>query len=361
MNDTAPAAAEKSTGKRPLSTDQARAREAYGIDPRRCLIRGYDTSDGMEHALVRSDVGGPAKPEMVGSFRKHGQIQPCRARKLPESDPMFAKGFVCEIGVGRERCKVGRVLIDENPKFLLDVKLYPVGTTDAELLGIANAENHHRKVESFSTKVEHMFQQFRMEGGDDAAIQSVAVDFDVSPLHVRQCLAFRGAADVRTAHEAGKIGDAVALTLASLPDGIRATELAAALASDGSTVEVVRERSNRAKKVAKAAEADLAAAAAVMPGDEPATDAVSSPTFEQITNGTAAAARKASTAPKPATKSGADVAISLSKGTISRLAGLEKSTLSTEVRAFLDVLAGKQPPTTVDGLPEALRALGLID
>lgn len=311
---------------RPFTSDQATTRERYGIDAERILIVGHDTTDGAEHPLWRHDAADAADPVMVNSLRKRGQIQPIRVRKLTDEEAAQHPGFVCAAGAGRKRVKAGRVVgLERGKPFLIDAIVLPAGSKAADLIGTANAENYIRVTESLASKVEHMFLQFVAEGADEAAIQSVATDFGVTALHVRQCLALREDDSVMNANAAGQITDTAALALASVPTAARAEKLAAVVANpEIGKADTIREIANREKAVARQMK-------------KTKTDA---------------------SKPAPVVRS-EDVAISISKGSLGRLAA-NPGKLSRDVVAFLDVVAGKQPPTTVEGLTEALRALGLL-
>lgn len=315
----------KKTSNRPYDASQAKARERYGIDPRRVRVIGYDTADGADHPCWRADAKEPPDENMIASIRKRGQIQPIRARKIEGSDdamsfpPGHEKGYLCDVVVGRKRTKAARVVAEDTPALLLDVVMFPTSSTWSEISGTANAENYIRVTESLEAKIEHMHQQYVLEGADDAAAHAVAVDFGVSVGHVRQCLALRGSHEVLTALKAGDIREGVALAIAPLAPEQRTTELAAAKANPDATVDTVRERAARAKAVARAE--------------------------------------------KKTTSSAEAVAVPMSTGTLRRLGALcerEPSTLPVELVAFLDVINGKQPPTTVEGLVEAMRAVGVL-
>lgn len=321
----------KKTSNRPFDASQAKARERYGIDPRRVRVIGYDTTDGAEHPCWRADANEPPDENMIASIRKRGQIQPIRARKIDGSDDAMSypagheKGYLCDVVVGRKRTKAARVVAEETPALLLDVVMFPTSCTWSEIAGTANAENYIRVTESLEAKIEHMHQQYVLEGADDSAIQAVAVDFGVSAGHVRQCLALRGSHEVLTSLRNGEIREGVALAIAPLSADQRVAELAAAKANPDATVDTVRERAARAKAVARA--------------------------------------EKKTPASEKTSASAEAVAVPMSTGTLRRLGALcerEPSTLPVQLVAFLDVINGKQPPTTVEGLVEAMRAVGVL-
>ena len=312
-------------GHRPFTPAEATSREMFAIKPSQMLVVGFDTDDGAEHELWRADARDEASPAMIASLRKRGQIAPTRVRKLPENSPHRDRGFLVEVGVGRDRTKSGRVIEQENPNFRLNCVMYAAGTKAAEFCGVANAENHVRKIESFEVRVEHMFQQVQLEGGDAAAIASCAADFGVTPVYVRQCLAFREAADVQAARSAGTISDSVALALSPLDADDRAKQLQAIVEDPTlARTDLVRERVARDKKAAKAPKAPSA----------------------------------------PAEKhTGAHVAMTVSRSAIARIAkhcAERPSNVSREAQAVFDVLCGKQPPSTVEGLVEVMHAAKLL-
>lgn len=217
------------------------------MDRKDLIVIGHDTDDGPEHELYRADVRDPVDESLAPSIRKHGVIQPIRARRC-KSDSSRA-----EVIVGRSRVRaVEAIAKDGGPSIKIPVMLWPAGATLAEIVGVANAENHVRKTESILVTADHAHAQLRAEGGAEVkgAINSVAVDLGISPARVRSLLKLREAPDVIAALKASAIKGEVALTLATLPDEQRAVELAIAIEGKSTIVEV---RENVAKVKAKAA------------------------------------------------------------------------------------------------------------
>ena len=217
--------------------------DLWMMDRANLIVIGHDTDDGPEHELYRHDVRDPVDPALTASIRKHGVMQPIRARRC-KADPSKA-----EVIMGRSRCKGVDDITDVAIK--IPVMLWPAGATVAEIIGAANAENHIRKTESVIATADHAFAQLRAEGGAEAkgAINSVAVDLGITPARVRSLLKLREAADVVAALKSGAIKGEAALALATLPDEQRAVELAAAIEGKATLVEV---RDNVVKARAKA-------------------------------------------------------------------------------------------------------------
>lgn len=275
----------------------------FKFPPNDLIIIGLDTDDGAEHALWRADVKEPIPPTFVDSIRKHGVLQPIRVRRI-EGDSMCG-----EVVVGRSRVRAARVVAKDGPPVLVPAVVFPSSATLAEIVGAANAENHQRKTENIESACEHAHLQLVQLGGDDSnprVIKEIAGDFGWAPDRLRALLAYRGAADVRAAFCAGEIGQETALRLAPLPTAQRAPLLKEAM-EQGLAQEEVRERIARVRSPA---------------GDE-----------KQL---------------------------AFSAKTLRKLAALEDTTLPHDVVAFLKVATGKGKPSSVSGLKQAMRAIGLI-
>jgi len=332
----APNKKESKMGGHALSHKRA---EHFLIPPANLVIIGFDTKHVQgEHPLWRADCKNEANADLVNSIRKHGIIQPIRARKLPKSDAIESEHLslsgdeYAEVVVGRERVKAARVLADEGLNILVPALLWPVGAPVGEIIGAANAENYQRKTEGVVAVAEHVYMQLRAEGYFDGnerdALKGVAVSTGFSVQRIRNLLAFREderlVREVRACH----IGGEAALAIATLPEKERGEQLAKVLADPtNATIEQVRERVRYAK-------------AAIPDGK---------------TNGKNG---------HVGTKEGGVSSLGISKPLQKRIVEAQSALSSNErldplVIKTLKVCAGLASPSTVPGLTKALKALGL--
>jgi hypothetical protein len=289
------------------------------------IIYGLDTKHGIgEHELVRADVRNPAPQYLIDSIRKQGVVTPIRARKLAKDD--FENAAVV---VGRDRVKSCRWLWEnEGLHILVPTLLFPYNTPANEIIGIANAENFARKTESLIAQAQHLFIQLRAEGfgdgRDEEALRAVQATTGVSIQRINTLLAFRGddkLIKLVKAQEEGKKGGLkgeVALAIATLPEEERAEEIKNAL-SGKVTVAQVRESVARTKKIKKAAKKGKKA--------EDVAVGISKPGARKILEDQQARAEK---------------------------------TLDPLVIKTMAVMSGESPPSSIKGMVEAMRAVGLL-
>lgn len=322
--------------------------EGFKFPPNDLVIVGHDTDDGSEHDYYRADCNDPVSESLYESVKAVGIIRPIRVVKIDER-----KAYV---GVGRSVTKVARRLEKEGHEIVVPALVYPKGTTMAEIMRTANAENHVRKIESLKATIEHVFMSVRSLGGDSSAMKKTAIDFAIPVPKVKLLLAMREHTEIVTAVDSGALGQEKAFAIISLPQSERAAEFKRALENPQQTYAEVRERSNRIKQAAKA---EAAAAEAPAADGEPGENAV---TFEQIANGEAPAVLEQQKQP-PKQKQKPSTATSFSSATIRKIAALEDDKLGDLDVAFRDaarVFAGKLGSDTVEGLDEHLRAFGVL-
>ncbi len=312
--------------------------EHFLIPPSKLIVIGYDTKHVQgEHPLWRADCKHEPEPAFVDSCRKHGIIQPIRARKLPKSDAIDSdhlkldEGEYAEVVVGRERVKAARKIEAEGQTILVPTMLWPAGTPLADIIGVANSENYHRKTESLESIVEHVHMQLKAEGYFDGApesdaLKAVGVSTGFSVQRIRNYLAFREDERLVRAVRSGKLRGEAALAIATLPEDKRAEQIEAAIANpDTGTIEQVRERVRYAK-------------------------AANAPT-PKVHNG---ASKKEPTEAAPGISKPLQKRLVTSQADLAPDERLDPLVLKT-----LRVCAGLAAPSTVPGLTKALKALGL--
>lgn len=330
--------------------------EHFLFPPDKLIVVGYDTEHVQgSHPLWRADAKSKPADAFVDSIRKHGFLQPVRARKLPKGTDLHLKGDLdgvivtdtqndeyAEIVVGRERVKAGRILAAEGQKVLVPVILWPAGTSLAEIIGAANAENFQRKTEGTITAAEHVWMQLRAEGYFDGAdekeaLKSAATSTGFSVQRIKALLAFREdkqLVDLVRAKQKGKEGlnGEAAIAIAGLPPEERAAEVERILANPAlGTVAQVRERVSHKKN---------------------------GTTSDKSASGGAGGKKG-----KGQKKNG--VTIGLSKALMQRIVETQMSKAPDD-RAIDDlvlksfkVASGMAEPSTVGGLVKALKDLGL--
>ena len=124
----------------PSDQDKGRRRDAFGVNPHRIYIPGFDGSEGPEHPLYDRRVerlkrgGREAVASLIDSMVRDGQIHDVSCKK---------NGDVIECGIGRHRVVAARFIVDEiNPKFEIRAT-YP-RLTDAQWRDRIIAENLER-------------------------------------------------------------------------------------------------------------------------------------------------------------------------------------------------------------------------
>ncbi len=363
------------------------------VPPHKLLIVGLDTEHvAGEHPLWRADVKSTPDAAFVASVRKHGIIQPIRARKTSKDD-----NDMPEVVVGRERTKAARIIEAEGTSILVPCLLWSMGTPDAEIIGVANAENFQRKVESAVLQAEHVHMQLRALGFYDGAeeidcLKNVSVSTGMSVQRLRNLLAFRGDGRLVAAVTAGQVGAEAALALATLEPEDRAAQLEVIMAdpSTGTVVEV-RERVAYIKAAAKASvkasrkvhngftpsadndadlaldrDADLDAEDSHLDESDTEEDTDDADTEDESTgedtNEFSADDKPRKKAKK---KKSSEPALGMSKSLMKRIVtkqmsvGAESRTIDVLVLKTLRAAAGLAAPSTVPGLAKALRDLGL--
>lgn len=330
---------------------------AYLMPSTKLIVIGHDTDHVQgSHPLWRADCDSKPEKAFVDSIRKHGFIQPVRARKLP--NPLVLKDGTkieandsdyAEVVVGRERVKSGRILDADGDPRPVPVILYPANTPIAEIIGAGNAENSQRKIESVITQAEGVFSQMRAlgygDGGDElACAKEVSVSTGMSVQRIRNLLEFRSdeklvkAVRAKENGRAGLNGEA-ALAIATLPQDKRESEIEKIIKdpSLGTTAQV-RERVSIVKASVRA----------------------SAPAKTGKKDGKSAKNPKNKNKKKPK-----KVSIGLSKALMQRIAESQMDLAPDDrdlddliIKAF-KVAAGIAEPATVGGLMKAFKRLGL--
>lgn len=344
--------------------------EHFLMPPMSLLIIGLDTDDvAGSHPLWRADAKDSVPDaRFIDSIRKHGIIQPVRARKISTDNKDTA-----EVIVGRERVKAARLLEAEGMTITVPTLLWPMGTPDSEIIGAANAENYQRKTESVVLQAEHVAMQLRANGyfdgiDENECLKSVSVSTGMGVQRIRNLLAFREDSRLTQAVMAqinGQpgIGGEAALAIATLPKEEREKQLAIILAdpSKGTIVEV-RERVAYTRAAAKAAK-EVHNGVALTDGKA---------------NGAAEKSKKAENKSEKSKKTGNksdDItdksdksdgpALGLSKPLQKRIVAAQMALPAGErdvdqlVLKVLKVTAGLAAPSSVPGLAKVLRDLGL--
>lgn len=318
--------------------------EGFKFPPNDLVIVGHDTPDGDEHDFYRADCNDPVSESLYESVKAVGIIRPIRVVKIDER-----RAYV---GVGRSVTKVARRLEKEGHAILVPALVYPKGTTMAEIMRTANAENHVRKTETLKVTIEHVFMSVRTLGGDASAMKKTAIDFGMPLPKVKQLLAMREHPEIVAAVDTAALGQEKAFAIISLPQQERAAEFKRALENPQQTYAEVRERTNRIKQAAKATEA------------APPTE--NSITYEQIANGEAPAVleqQKAEAPPPPKKQRAPSTSTAFSGATIRKIAALEDDALgelSSEFRDACRIIAGKASSDDEPGLNDHLRAFGVL-
>ena len=345
--------------------------EHFLFPPDKLIVVGYDTEHVQgAHPLWRADAQKKPEPAFVDSVRKHGFLQPVRARKLPKGTDLHLRGDLdgivvtdaqndeyAEIVVGRERVKAGRLLVAEGQKVLVPVILWPAGTSLAEIIGAANAENYQRKTEGLITQAEHVCMQLRAEGYFDGAdekeaLKSVSASTGFSVQRIRNLLAFREdkqlveSVRAKAKGKPGLNGEA-ALAIATLPPEQRAAEVEKILANpELGTVAQVRERVSHKKN-----------------GTADGGHSNGGHSNGGTADGGTASEKSVSKTRKGAKKNGHT--IGLSKALMQRIVTAQMAKPSDD-RALDDlvlksfkVASGVAEPSTIGGLLRALKDLGL--
>lgn len=303
--------------------------EMFLLPPRKCIIIGKDTPHKQDHELWRADVKNPPPDYLINSIRKHGVLQPIRARKIEGNFDEV------EVVMGRDRVKSARVVEDGGQPVLVPVILYRAGTPISEIIGAANAENFARKTESLISQAEHVWMQLRAEGYFDGAdeaecIKNVSVSTGFSAQRIKNLLAFREddklvkAVKLGLDGKEGGIKGEAAYSLAQLPAGPeREAEFKKVLANPNATVVEVRENVSRRKNKIKATKKG---------------------------------------------KKADDVAVGFSKHSMRKMVMDQnekrkegKNDVDDLVIKVMEVLTGEAPPTAVKGFTKAMRAVGLLD
>ncbi len=331
------------------------------------IVIGHDTEHvAGSHPLWRKDCDNIPDDDFVASIRKHGFIQPIRARKLPKGTAYKLLGRVgeyasklspeeldthlAEIVVGRERVKAGRILAEENPKLVVPTLLWPAGTSLAEIIGAANAENYQRKHESVTTQAEHVYMQMRAEGYGDGieeltAAKNVMASTGFSVQRIRNLLAYREddalvrAVERSEKGEAGGVKGEAALALATLPSEERTKQLALIIADPSlGRIEEVRERVAYSKATTKA----------TTKAAQPAKGA--SKSTKVVHNGASSEDGPALGISKP-----------LARRIVTQQMDLAADERDVEqlVLKVLKVTSGLAAPSSVPGLTKAMKRLGL--
>ncbi len=319
--------------------------------PKFALVIGLDTEHVQgQHDLWRHDCKSEPSEIMIASIRRHGILQPIRARKLPKSDAIDSEHLklnadeYVEVVMGRDRIKAARVVEAGGKPVVVPCLLWPAGTPTSEIMGAMNAENFVRKTESLDSIIEHVWMQMVAEGYGNGVeeldcAKAVAVSTGMSVQRIRNLLAFREDDRLVRAVRAGTIGGEAALAIATMPDEAdRAAELEKIVANpELGTVAQVRERV-AIKKATTKAETQAAA---------PSTPS----------------AKKATKAKAPRAEEGP--ALGLSKALQKRIVSEQLDRTPDErdldplVLKTLKVCSGMAAPSTVPGFTKALKALGL--
>ncbi len=297
------------------------------------VIVGLDTKDvAGSHGLWRADAQDPAPQYLIDSIRKHGVLQPGKARKIDED--------VAEVVMGRDRTKACRWLIENEG---LDIKMpmlvWPKHATLAEMIGSANAENSARKNESLIAQAEGVYAQLKAEGygngSDEDAIKAVSVSTGRSAQRILNLLAFRADSALVKAYEKGTVKGEALMAIATLDDpDARAKELERVIKDPSSaTIIEVRERVSYKKAEAKAAKA------------------ASAPPAKANT-------RKPAASKPPKEKGGRGISKNLARRLVKFEMGLVPTErhLEQDLIKLLRVVAGESDATIVPGMSAALKA-----
>jgi ParB-like chromosome segregation protein Spo0J len=315
------------------------------------IIIGLDTKDVRgSHRLWREDCREAAPEGLVASIRKHGVLQPIRARKIEKNDNDRA-----EVVVGRDRTKAARVIAGEGVSIKIPVMLFSHDATDEEIIGAANAENYQRKTENLRHQSEHLFMQATAAGhpANPDALPMVATSTGVSTQRLKTMFAFRANKALVAAYDAGTIKGEVALALVSLPDEQLAKELARIAADPtAGTVAEVRERVSYQKRNATVTFSAM---------QDPEPDTTESPTGRlDVPTKPTAQNIKPPKAPK-APDAHPGLGKHLQKRVIDDQMDIpaDERDLDALVLKTLKVCAGLAAPNTIPGFAKALKRLGL--
>lgn len=229
------------------------------------VIIGRDTKDSLgTHDLWRADANEDPPKSMVDSIRRHGVQVPIKVRKIDDE--------TAEVVMGRDRTKAVRWLVENEyggdySKLLIPAMVWPKGTSSADIIGAANAENYSRKTESLTAQATHVKMQLKAEGyfdGVDAAvcIKAVSASTGFSEQRIRNLISYLDDQDLVKAVDSDKIRGEAALAIATLEDkDQRASALKTAIENpDAATVAEVRERVSLTKHANKTKKKKAAAA-----------------------------------------------------------------------------------------------------
>jgi ParB family chromosome partitioning protein len=157
--------------KRSRTAIDAKRGNIFFVDPNNLTIIGVDTNDGPEHPLYDERIKEPLSEETIKDFCIRGILENVLVRK---------NGDKLEGIAGRRRVLHAREAnkrLQKEGAIAITVPTVTKNGTDAELLGIALAENAHRRDDSPTVSAQKLERYISMTNASEA---DAAIVFNVS-------------------------------------------------------------------------------------------------------------------------------------------------------------------------------------